>query len=105
MPRYAQIYLDTGICHTISNFEEEMEGAHLILLSEDADVQIGDIYDGEAWTRPEPLPYEPVPSPIEQLEEENALLALELAQTQLRLEQAEQEQAALLLELVTREVI
>jgi hypothetical protein len=48
------------------------------------------------------------PSPksrIELLEEENALLALELAQTQARLEQAEQEQAALLLELVNREVI
>jgi len=48
------------------------------------------------------------PSPksqVEVLEEENALLALELAQTQLRLDQAEQEQAALLIELVSREVI
>lgn len=49
---------------------------------------------------------EPIPmDPITALEEENALLALELAQTQLRLDQAEQEQAALLLELVSREVI
>lgn len=39
------------------------------------------------------------------LEEENALLALELATAQSRLDQTEQEQAALLLELVSREVI
>jgi hypothetical protein len=44
-------------------------------------------------------------SRMELLEEENALLALELAQTQLRLDQAEQEQAALLFELVNKEVI
>lgn len=40
-----------------------------------------------------------------ELQEENALLTLELAQTQLRLEQAEQEQASLLLELVSKEVL
>jgi hypothetical protein len=44
-------------------------------------------------------------SQVEVLEEENALLALELAQTQLRLEQAEQEHAVLLLELVSKGVI
>ena len=44
-------------------------------------------------------------SRIELLEEENALIALELAQTQARLEQAEQEQAALLLMLVQEGVI
>jgi len=44
-------------------------------------------------------------SRTELLEEENALLALELAQTQLRFEQAEQEHAALLLELVSKGVI
>jgi hypothetical protein len=42
---------------------------------------------------------------IANLETENALLALELATTQLRLEQAEQEQAALLLELVDKGVL
>jgi len=44
-------------------------------------------------------------SHVELLEEENALLAIELAQTQARLDQAEQEQAALLFELVNKEVI
>jgi hypothetical protein len=44
-------------------------------------------------------------SRMELLEEENALPALEHAQTQLRLEQAEQEQAALLLELVNKGVL
>jgi hypothetical protein len=44
-------------------------------------------------------------SRVELLEEENALLTLELAQTQLRLDQAEQEQAALLLELVNKGVL
>lgn len=48
----------------------------------------------------------PVPkSRVDLLEEENALLALELAQTQLRLDQADQEQAALLLMLVQEGVI
>jgi hypothetical protein len=56
--------------------------------------------DDEIAARP------PVPkSRTELLEEENALLALELAQTQLRLEQAEREQAALLLTLVQEGVI
>lgn len=44
-------------------------------------------------------------SPIQQLEEENAFLALELATTQSRLDQAEQEQADLLLMLVAQGVI
>ena len=44
-------------------------------------------------------------SRMELLEEENALLAFELAQTRLRLEQAEQEQASLLLTLVQEGVI
>jgi hypothetical protein len=52
--------------------------------------------------------YAPPESPsqkINNLENENALLALELAQTQLRLDQAEQERAALLLTLVQEGVI
>lgn len=50
---------------------------------------------------PQPTPQER----IEVLEDENALLALELAQTQLRLDQAEQEQADLLLMLISQGVI
>ena len=42
---------------------------------------------------------------INELENENALLALELVNTQIELEQTQQEQAALLLELVEKEVI
>lgn len=53
-----------------------------------------------AWQTPE-TPQEKIAN----LEAENALLALELAQTQMRLDQAEQEQAALLLELVSKEVL
>lgn len=44
-------------------------------------------------------------SPIQILEDENALLALELALAQVRLEQMEQEQADLLLMLVSEGVI
>lgn len=47
----------------------------------------------------------PLSETVAALEAENALLALELAQTQLRLEQTEREQAALLLELVSKGVI
>jgi len=56
--------------------------------------------DAERAARPKPPK-----SRVELLEEESALLTLELARTQFRLEQAEREQAALLLELVSREVI
>jgi len=48
---------------------------------------------------------EPEPDPLSLLEEENALLALELVQTQLRLDQVEQEQADLLLLLVSEGVV
>jgi len=55
---------------------------------------------------PEPEPRPPAPQErIEALEEENAFLALELVNTQLRLDQAEQEQADLLLELVMKGVL
>lgn len=47
----------------------------------------------------------PLSEVVATLEAENALLALELAQTQFKLEQAEQEHAALLLELVSKGVI
>jgi hypothetical protein len=50
-------------------------------------------------------PPEPEPDPLSLLEEENALLALELVQTQLRLDQVEQEQADLLLLLVSEGVV
>lgn len=52
-----------------------------------------------------PVYQPPLSEVVTTLEEENALLTLELAQTQLRLEQEEQEQASLLLELVSKEVL
>jgi len=71
------------------------------------DLDAGQYVEQSRTERAEPLP-PPEPSPadrIAQLEEENALLALELAQTQIRLDQAEQEQAELLLTLVSEGVI
>jgi hypothetical protein len=51
-------------------------------------------------------PPEPTPDArIAQLESENALIALELVETQIQLEQVQQEQAVLLLELVDKGVI
>lgn len=56
MPRYAQIDVITGCCHTVSNLLNEVSTDNVILLEDDADVQPGDIYmDGE-WTRLEPEP-------------------------------------------------
>jgi len=66
------------------------------------DLELGWI---ETATPEEIAVWQPPKSRTELLEEENALLALELAQNELRLEQAEQEQAALLLELVSKGVI
>jgi len=103
--RYAQIE-ETGRCISVSYLSSEVTAPHMIPLSPEDDVQPGDIWDGETWTRPDPPPPpEPAPDRISLLEDENALLALELAQTQVRLDQAEQEQAELLLELVSRGVI
>lgn len=102
MYRYAQID-ETGLCVSVSQLSGEVISDHMLPLDPDDDVRPGYIWDGEKWTRPEPPP--PPPDPLALLEEENALLALELAQTKIRLDQAEQEQAELLLELVSRGVI
>ena len=90
MYRYAQIYVDTGFCHTVSEFDEEIAADHLIPLSETDDVMPGDIYDGETWTRPEPTPPpEPEPSPeqarIDALETENTDLKARLVDVELAL--------------------
>ena len=104
--KYAQINLDTGVCVGVSYLSGEVIADHMIPLEIEDDVKPGDIWDGETWTRPDPPPApEPGPSRIDMLEEENAFLALELAQTQARLDQTEQEQAELLLLLVGNGVI
>lgn len=102
MYRYAQID-ETGLCVSVSQLSGEVISDHMLPLDPDDDVRPGDIWDGEKWTRPEPPP--PSPDPLALLEEENALLALELVQTQLRLDQVEQEQSDLLLLLVSEGVI
>jgi len=104
---------DQDICTGISRLTGSVESADLIPLLEYDEDYLWRKYDrftGE-WSEEkyEPVhPQPPEPSPadrIAQLEEENALLALELIDTQIRLEQAQQEQAALLLELVDKGVI
>ncbi|WP_373233315.1 hypothetical protein [Cohnella sp.] len=55
-------------------------------------------YELEALPPPVPVPEDR----ITQLENESAMLALELVDTQIRLDQAETEQAALLLELIDK---
>lgn len=59
MYRYAQIDKQTGVCISVSNLSSEVVAEHMIPLSSNADVQPGDIWDGEAWTRLDPLPPEP----------------------------------------------
>lgn len=104
MHKYAQINTSTGCCVCVSYLSAEVEGNHMLLLADDADVLPGDVYAGGIWTRPEPEPLpDPGPTPdqrIEQLEAENAGMALELAENQIRFNQLEQAQADLLLTLV-----
>ncbi|XID95787.1 hypothetical protein ACF3MZ_15220 [Paenibacillaceae bacterium WGS1546] len=64
--------------------------------------------DGTEWeyTPPEKSNLPPRPEDrVVQLENESALLALELVDTQIRLDQTEAEQAALLLELIDKGVL
>lgn len=109
MYKYAQINIETKRCIGVSCLSGEIKAEHMLLLTDDDDVQPGDIYSDGEWTRPEPEPL-PEPGPtaeerIESLEAENARLVLELAQNQIRFDQMEQAQAALLLTLVEKEVL
>jgi len=76
-------------------------------LPEGAYTQEIEIVEGpDGGLYPEGRAYPETPAQrVANLKSENALLALELAQTQLRLEQTEREQAAFLLELVSQGVI
>lgn len=109
MNRYAQID-ETGRCIGVSNLTGVIDETNMIPLQPEDDVLPGDVWDGAAWDRPDPVPIpEPEPTPdqqrIAQLEGEAALLALELVDTQIRLEQSEAEHAALLFELVDKGVL
>lgn len=106
MDKYAQINLVTGVCIGVSYLAGELDAPHMVPLQPTDDVLLGDTWDGETWTRPEP---EPIPEPeqdrITQLEEESAMLGLELMETQIRLEQVDDHNAWLLLELVDKGVL
>ena len=106
MYKYAQIDTNNGLCIGVSLLAGEVEADHMLLLTPEDDVQPGDIWDGEEWSRPERTEPEPEqPDRTEQLEIESALLALELADTQIKVDRLEQEQADLLFLLVESEVI
>lgn len=72
------------------------------------DLEFGQYVEMDRVEREEPEPT-PEPTPeqqrIAQLEDEAALLALELVDTQIRLGQSEADHAALLFELVDKEVL
>lgn len=79
MFKYAQIDLESGRCVSVSYLSGEIEAEHMLPLTEEEDVQPGDILQGDGtWLRPAPPP-PPVPGPtpedrIAQLEAINAEL-------------------------------
>lgn len=76
--RYAQIEQETGRCASVSNLSGPVEAPHMIPLGPDDDVQPGDIWDGQKWTRPDPPAPDPYADPITQLQ----LAVAELAEAQ-----------------------
>ncbi|MFC4305701.1 hypothetical protein [Cohnella boryungensis] len=93
------------------NIEElDTLGTHYVLEEELPEIVLSTpagyaaIRNAEGEYALEAVPQEPE-SQITQLENENALLALEIADMQIRLDQTEAEQARLLLALVEAEVI
>ena len=105
MRKYAQINIESGVCIGVSLLAGEVEANYMLPLAPEDDVQPGDIWDGEGWTRPEPPEPELEQPDRTELEVESALLALELADTQIKVDRLEQEQADLLFLLVESEVI
>ena len=106
MFRYAQIN-GVGRVISVTQLSSEVIADHMLLLDSEADVQPGDIYEEGAWKRSSPSKLES--DHIAQLENESAMLAIELVNEQIRLDglerrlaQSESEQAALLLELVDK---
>lgn len=75
MHKYAQIDLESGVCISVSYLYSSVDAPHMIPLTSE-DVQPGDIWDGQTWTRPDPPPSEP--DPITQLQ----LAVAELAEAQ-----------------------
>lgn len=77
MHKYAQINLETGECISVSYLYGPVDAPHMIPLTSE-DVQPGDIWDGQTWTRPDPPAPDPYADPITQLQ----LAVAELAETQ-----------------------
>lgn len=65
MFRYAQID-ETGRCVSVSYLHSEVESENMLSLTEEDDVEPGDIWDGEKWIRPEPP--EPGIDPVTELQ-------------------------------------
>ncbi|EFM10179.1 hypothetical protein PaecuDRAFT_3138 [Paenibacillus curdlanolyticus YK9] len=58
MFKYAQIE-SNGRCFTVSYLSGEADSESMLLLNSEDDVRVGDVWDGETWIRPEPVPSEP----------------------------------------------
>jgi|GEM_PF-6104775 len=90
-----------------SEYEDTIEVGELPV-PDDMNKPFDYLYDGETVTiryiEPSP-PFVPEKSRIEVLEDEAAMLALELVDTQIRLDQSETDHAILLFELVDKGVL
>lgn len=73
MYKYAQLD-ENGRCISVSYLSGEVDAEHMMLLSDEDDVQPSDIFDGTTWTRPEPVPYVP-----EKTQEQKDIEALQQA--------------------------
>ncbi|MDR6883105.1 hypothetical protein [Bacillus sp. 3255] len=96
MFKYGQIDLATGVCVSVSHLSGEVVADHMIPLTEEDNVNPGDIYSNGSWTpAPPPEPVDPQPTPdqikIAQLEQETINLMLALTQVY---EEKEAEKAA-----------
>lgn len=74
MYRYAQIDLDRGTCIGVSVLSGKIDTERMILLENDSDVQLGDIYTDGTWERLEP---EPSPEPKPSAEDRFTAIATE----------------------------
>lgn len=102
-----RIINDNEVTIAIQEFEPWMSG--FAPMSEERAEELAQATVDEYTSRPDPQPEETPKTPeqirIEQLEDENAMMALEVATANIRLDQAEQAQADLMLTLVLEGVL
>jgi len=110
MRNYAQIN-ELNICIGVSSLAGIVKLPNMIEIDECDTDYLWRKYENGIWSAEkfEPTPPPPPPTPeqirLNQLESENAFIALELVDTQIRLDQTEQTQADLLLLLVEKGVV